>query len=74
MTATEVREGFGNRLLRRLSQSDADLLAPYLRPVELKLRQQLETASHPIREGDCRRVPRAMVNYSSVRNGLANVA
>jgi hypothetical protein len=48
VTASQVREGVGNELLRRLARFDADLLAPYLRPVELKFWQQLEKANRPI--------------------------
>jgi CRP-like cAMP-binding protein len=38
----------GNRLLASLSSSDRDLLAPYLKPVKLRIRQQLEAANRRI--------------------------
>ena len=40
---------FRNRLLCALSQSDVTLLTPHLRPVALKLRQELEQPGRPIR-------------------------
>jgi CRP-like cAMP-binding protein len=39
---------FGNRLLRSLSSSDLELLAPQLRPVVLRLKQDLELPNEPI--------------------------
>src|SRR4051812_38598521 len=40
---------FRNRLLCALSPSDVTLLTPHLRPVALKLRQELEQPGRPIR-------------------------
>lgn len=39
----------GYSILERLSPSDLSLLAPYLEPVRLKVRQQLETANRSVR-------------------------
>jgi CRP-like cAMP-binding protein len=41
---------FGNRLLCRLSPSDLELLTPQLKPVVLRLRQDLERPNEPIRD------------------------
>lgn len=48
MTLSSVRKGRGNRLLQLLSRSDAALLKPYLRPIELAFRQRLEAANRAI--------------------------
>jgi CRP-like cAMP-binding protein len=44
-----VMQEDGNRLLRSLSKSDRELVAPHLKPVELKFRQRLEGANRRIR-------------------------
>ena len=49
MTNDKSTSPFRNRLLGALSPSDVALLTPHLRPVALKLRQELEQPGRPIR-------------------------
>ena len=49
MTNDKSTSTFRNRLLGALSPSDVALLTPHLRPVALKLRQDLEQPDRPIR-------------------------
>jgi CRP-like cAMP-binding protein len=49
MARQRLRSETGNRLLSSLARADRALLEPYLKPVELKLRERLETADRKIK-------------------------